>query len=328
MRKEVLFALILGSLIGIGFGFGMWKINKKESSISQSLTSILTQPFQTPQPTNSSSLQVQEPVNNGLIQSSPVMVKGLFHPNATIFLSSDTNDIVVMSDQEGMFSTQIEPLGGINSLQLTSYSSEVQQLQTSFVYTAEKFSESQLQESSKPSADPIRENIAKKLEGTSTLITATGKVTEKTETGIQLERDSGEIVQAIVAPPDTEFIRVRDNKEIKFEELGLGDYVAVIGLQAGSGIINTKRVLVDTKADFATRVVKKGVVKDFKRTQFTLSSDQDFIIKSSSTIKVYSLQGSTATSSKFSSITNDMQIVAIGKVDGTTMTPRSIFIVE
>lgn len=326
MRKEVFFALFLGSLVGIGFGFLMWKLNKKESSLPQKLTTIITQPFQTPQPSATPGLSLTEPTQS-LMQVSPVTLKGSFYPHATLFISSDTKDTTIPVNDNGTFAYEFEPLGGINSFQLSAFTPQSAQIQTTFVYSTEVL-KNEGSPSAKPSIDPVRENIAKKLENSEVPIATYGKVTEKTETGIQIEKDTSEIIQAIVAPPDTKFIRVRDNKEIKFEELGLGDYVAILGFHAGTGIINTKRVLIDSKPDFSNRIIKQGTVKDSKRTQFTFASDQEYTIKSSTQTKIYTVTNGEPKAISFSGIKDGQKVVTIGRVDGTTLTPRSIFILE
>ncbi|KKT71517.1 MAG: hypothetical protein UW68_C0063G0006 [Candidatus Collierbacteria bacterium GW2011_GWB1_44_6] len=119
MRKEVLFAIIFGIILGGVILFGIDLANKSVNKFPQDQTS---QP-ESPSPTLTSTktiLEIITPQNHSVTTEKSINLHGKATPNSTIALISESEDLILDTSPEGTFSAQINLIAGENTITITN----------------------------------------------------------------------------------------------------------------------------------------------------------------------------------------------------------------
>lgn len=156
MIKELLIAVILGSLLGFGITGGYLAV--KKSGRAPSVTSQPSSTTPTPTSTRTSaslavtsaptitttpsptvnpeiSLVINSPENESIVSSSEVSLSGTTNPNSTILISTLSRDYRIISDGSGNFKTNIELDSGVNRIQIDSIDPNDNQISTQVMVT-------------------------------------------------------------------------------------------------------------------------------------------------------------------------------------------------
>lgn len=125
MKKEVIFAVVLGVSLGFIITFGIWKARTALEALpipSPSLAQKLT-PTPTGSATNSSkiSLEIFEPKNNDLINTEKVTLTGRTSPKTAVVIADEQNESTLLSDANGNFSQEITLIGGENRVRVFAF---------------------------------------------------------------------------------------------------------------------------------------------------------------------------------------------------------------
>lgn len=120
MRKEVFFAILAGTIFGLVVAFGIWRANssiKPKGDISEA-----TPTASTPTPAVTEvGLTIAKPDSNSVFAENPVTLSGITKPDAWIAISSEEKDYVVKADTKGAFEQDIDLVGGVNEIIVTSF---------------------------------------------------------------------------------------------------------------------------------------------------------------------------------------------------------------
>lgn len=242
MKKEVSLAIVAGIIAGLVLAFGVWRLTstlKKSSNTPQDTTSQQTS---SPTPVTDFSVVVSKPSNMSVITSDKTTIVGLTKPNSTVILSTDQKDYQTAADQSGSFEKDIELLGGLNTINISSFDEQGASSMTflNIVYssefekylTDEKVSDD---DKSTDSAETIREKVQQKLSETlNQPIFYMGTITDIAEGTIQLKSDDNGI-QQISITEETSFVSE--------EDLAIGDFIVAMGFKNGNDVLDTKRIL-------------------------------------------------------------------------------------
>lgn len=127
MRKEVIFAIILGFALGLIITLGIWQANKaikdqqtqnanEESVIptkSETTAANKVVPF---------SLTVVKPEDESLVSTDKITVSGTTEPGAQVVVIGEKSEVIIETDENGVFSTEINLTSGTNEITVTAYS--------------------------------------------------------------------------------------------------------------------------------------------------------------------------------------------------------------
>lgn len=174
MKKEIIIAILVGSLVGLVITYGMYRASQAVKRAVSNTTTIdaSTNPLDTASPdpehpTQKDGLNVTEPADNLLSADTTIHVSGKTYPNSAIEVLTTAGEIVGMSDATGTFSLAISLNPGANILIIRSQDNihPQQELTRSVIYsTADLSASSAPDATSTPSASPK----AKKAGGTPT----------------------------------------------------------------------------------------------------------------------------------------------------------------
>lgn len=125
MRKEVLFAISIGFLLGLVITFGIYRANRaiKERAGSEKNPEVASQP---PSPIpHLPNLKIFQPENNLVVYDDEIMLQGESDPELIIsILSEDDQQTIFQTGKEGTFSAKIKLISGANEIKVISFDSE------------------------------------------------------------------------------------------------------------------------------------------------------------------------------------------------------------
>ncbi len=339
MRKEIVFAIVFGSILGLIVAFGIWRVNSALSPKSDEGAKTEASPT----PTAGFLISLAKPENNDVILESPLQLNGLTRPNVFVAVSGEEKDYLTSANDQGLFQESVDMVGGINQLLLTSFEGNggIATTKALIIYSSEfkKVVESLTSANSgtpEPAApstatDSVREKVEKKVEEALNKPKAyLGLVADISETTIQLKTAEGEIQQVGTAT-DTAFIKDGTTaKVVSFKDLAIGDYIVAMGFKNGNSVLNAKRILITEPPSSLKREAIFGKItrlttKDFAVT-FANSQGEPLVTPNKNAVYL-ALSAGKVVKSKFSDIKEGSQVVVFGEKGEKSFAARTIFIV-
>lgn len=142
MRKEVVFAIIIGLVLGLVILYGIRVAN--QSARQAATTSTTPNPeemvTQIPSPTPVSGLTIISPTDHAVINTSTAKITGKTVPGSTIAIYSSEDDGLVTADKDGNFSLDLKLTGGENIIKVTALKPDqtTESTQITVIYTTAK----------------------------------------------------------------------------------------------------------------------------------------------------------------------------------------------
>jgi hypothetical protein len=135
-----IFAVIVG-LIAAGVAFYLYQMTKTLPPSKQETLSIKSEITPSPTPNNEYFLTIENPKDEAVVNSKSVTISGKTSPNATIIVSTATNDQVVTPAENGNFTLNDTIGNGTNLIQITAVfpTGEEKTETRTVVYTTESF---------------------------------------------------------------------------------------------------------------------------------------------------------------------------------------------
>lgn len=296
MRKEVIFAIIIGLVLGgvILFGFRIANQSAKEAASPATASGQIASP--TPLPSASqSNLGLTEPLDHAVVNTSSIKISGKTLPNSAIAIESETDDTLLTADESGNFSTDFALTGGENIIKVTALlpDQKTENLEISVIYTTAKLASLMPPDlADVPVASDSQEIIAKTEEE---ILKAAKDRSQKTEASLIAKAnnllvgyagsisdikqgvfslDSRGVTLQVSYSPGT--IIIKDGAALKPELLAVGDRAIVIGNLTGPDIVTAKRVVIfkQVAPKFIKKTIFSPIVKiDVKKKTLTLRID-------------------------------------------------------
>lgn len=126
MRKEVIFAIVIGFTLGLVITFGIWTANKAIKQAQTEQPSSETEQIpETPAPTPQEiTLTITSPENNDLVSTENIEVSGKTSPGAIVVVIYQGGERVVEAEANGNFSAKIALVAGANEITVTAIDEE------------------------------------------------------------------------------------------------------------------------------------------------------------------------------------------------------------
>lgn len=123
MRKEVIFALIIGVLIGGVFLYGIKLANS--SALLPASEPVTKNDLPQPTPTQSvNQIKIVTPEDHAVVFESILPIKGSTVPGSTVVIVSDDDEKIIDTDNNGSFDTTISLTGGENNILISAFSQD------------------------------------------------------------------------------------------------------------------------------------------------------------------------------------------------------------
>lgn len=319
MRKEIIYAIIAGSFLGIAIAFGVWRVNATLSpnknvqspgtKLSQGENSLVT---------------IAKPSNNDVISQNPLAITGIAKPGSVLLISSDSKDYLPNLDNKGSFSIDIDlPAGGINQLVIASFDDKgklTKQVLT-LVFSTEfaKIMPPTLtptEKATQQSTDSVRKKVEEKVAAALNSPTSyLGTVTDIAESSIQLKSAAGEINQISTANNLAVIKDGKTPKEVKLTDIAIGDFIVAMGFTTGNHVLDSRRILITTPPQLASNEYLLTTAGKAGKNQLTVNGVKDgknlTLVPATSTA-VYLKSSDQLKKIKFSDIAEFDTIVAVG----------------
>ncbi len=119
MRKEIVFALIAGVVLGAIISFGLWRANtalKPDNSIisDQDKNQEITTPGEL-------GITLISPEDNDVISVNSTLIAGITKPGAWVVISGEEEDEILKANEDGSFEQEVELIGGANQVIITAF---------------------------------------------------------------------------------------------------------------------------------------------------------------------------------------------------------------
>lgn len=119
MRKEVLFAVIFGIILGGIILFGIYLANNSATNHPGTKDTPTAEVTSTP-PTNKKTLEIISPQNHSVLTDKTITLSGKASPGTNLAIITESDDLIIESGPEGTFSAQINLIPGENTLTVTN----------------------------------------------------------------------------------------------------------------------------------------------------------------------------------------------------------------
>ncbi len=297
MRKEVVFAIIIGLILGgiILFGIKIANQSAKEAAVPATSSGQIASP--TPIPTTAkSNLSLTEPLDHAVVNTGSIKIGGKTLPNSTIAVESEADDALPAADGNGNFSTDFKLAGGENLIKITALlpNQTTESLTISVIFTTAKLSslttsdlaDVPIATDSKTMVEKTYEDVLQKAKDNAKqteavldekadqnrLVGYAGSVTDIKQGVFSL--DSRGVTLQVSYSPGT--IIIKNGVTLKPELLAVGDRAIVIGNLTGPDIVTAKRIVISKPV--APKSTKKTIFSpivkiDIKKKTLTLKVD-------------------------------------------------------
>ncbi len=244
MRKELIWAGVIGIVFGLIIGFGTWRVR---SSLKPKLVS---RPTPTPQSVGQFKIVLDKPADNDVVIMSPVTVSGLTRPLTWLIFSGENGDYIIQSDQGGLFSQDVELVPGVNQIKITSIDSIGNQTSEKVlvVYSSsfQPASNSSATGNATEGADTtqvVAEKVANALNQPKAYI---GTVTDIADSTIQIKTINSQIEQIAIGGDEISVVNTKGttNKILKLTDIAIGDFIVAMGYVNSKSVLSAQRILV------------------------------------------------------------------------------------
>ncbi len=310
MRKELLVAIFVGSLLGIAVAFGVWKTNVAFNKPKPD-TQIEEKDQQ--QPEGTFDIAIAKPNNFFVSSLSPISVSGVTKKGNWVVVSAAETDYFTQADESGGFKEEVKLTSGINDLFFYSFDQEGKSAEKNLTVVLS-------------SAFPGAEDNDRIEQTKNQPIAYIGTVTDITEDTIQIKNGQDEILQ-IATNKDTVFINAtKTSKEIAFKDVAIGDFAIAMGLKNGNKVLEAKRLVITTAPEETkTKAIWAKVTKIDKNT-FT-AGDLEIETDKNTRFSTFDAEGKFVKSS-LAKIEAGQILLMVGTQKDSAFSARSIHLLQ
>ena len=328
MRKELLWAGIIGIIFGVAIGFGVYRVRNKVEPDSKA----------TPQPSSASGtgltkIALDKPENLRVYTENPISVSGLTKSLNWVVVSSLDADDIASSMDDGTFSLDVDLDGGINFIQATSINPDGSTaFQKILVVYSSSFTLETDAGSEASGASEIENSVALKLSQSENPPRAyVGTVTDISESTVQIRSTDSQIQQISTL---TESLTVVDtkgtsNKTVKLADIAIGDFIVAMGYIDGNDVLSAKRILISDALNEPKLEVSLYKVQAVNKKSIdaisVADSQNSTITPDKNTVLQSFLEGKTEKISLADISENDL-IIVVADNSGSPSLIRSIFV--
>ena len=334
MSKEVIAAIVTGIVLGVIVAFGVWRANVAFKPGGQNGQSQSSTPAPEPTQAENSGITIAKPQQNQVVLETPVIISGITRANSWVAISTEEEDYILKSDENGEFEQKVELVGGVNQLVISAFDEEGDESKSNLllVYSTEfklpgKPTPTSQEEGSE---DSVSEKVQEKIREASILPLAyLGTITDIADTTIQTKTLSGEISQVSVND-DTEYVKINDKtKKIEFADVAIGDFIVAMGYKDENDVLETTRLLVTEPVSPPERKVIYGEVLEAKRNELTvrLADGDEINISKADKLVVENSENAEVTEIDFSDINQGDTIIATGTNLEPNLEARKIMVI-
>jgi hypothetical protein len=345
MRKEVIYAVIGGIILGLVVAFGVWRIN---SSIPKNKNQDINTQSPTPKSSTPGEFKIvlDKPENDDVVTTDTVNVSGLTKPLSWITVAGDESDYIIQSDTNGVFSQEVDLTPGVNQIKVTAFYpeggtngvkpsvTEVLVVYSSSFQTRTLPTDAPTKSEASGTSD-IRAKVAQDVANTINRPKAyIGTVTDITDSTLEIKTMNSEIKQISVNSESTDVINAKGttNKQVKVADIAIGDFIVAMGYINGNSVLAAQRILITdpvTEPKVSVSQAKVATVATKTLTVNTIPDNTEETIQPNSKTDIMAVEKEKVSIAKLVNIQKDDVIIYVTTIDiKGNLSVRTIFVVS
>lgn len=294
MRKEVVWAIIAGVILGLVVAFGVYRINSSVTK-NKKVTTVEQTPEPSPQTPQEFKVIIDKPVANDVVIENTVSVSGLTKSLSWVTFSGEDDDYTIQADTSGSFTQDVSLTPGINHIKVTAFDSNGNQSSASILVVYSSSFQIRTLPSGSPSVNAsdssdIRQKVAQGLANTLSRPKAyIGTVTDITDSTIEIKTKESDIQQISINASNTNVVNSvgTTTKQVKTSDIAIGDFIIAMGYIETSSVLGAQRILISDPTTEPKITVKLGNLTDIDKkitltktakTKLAKIKDEDKII--------------------------------------------------
>lgn len=124
MKKEAIFAIIIGIVVGLGITYGIYKIRQVQLPNSQSSQTEETDLSPTPAAESNQKLLITSPKDESVLSETALRISGTAEANEIIVIFLNDDEHITQADSIGAFAQDVELLSGGNLIDITAIAAD------------------------------------------------------------------------------------------------------------------------------------------------------------------------------------------------------------
>ena len=329
MRKELVWAGIIGISFGLVIAFGAWRVRSSVVSKAKPV------PTSAPQiGVERNRITIDKPRNLDVIIASPFTVSGITKPLTWVVISAENVDYLTQSADDGTFSANIEPKAGVNHIKVTSVNTQGDESSQEVlaVYSSSFQSESSTdtKDSEKTDSETDKEVALRVSQAENPPKAYIGTITDISDSTIQIKSADSQIQQIATDKYDVAVVNTKGttNKTVKLADIAIGDYIVAMGYMDGNDVLDAKRILVSdttttTKISVSIQKVDSVTKKSLTVTP-TAGGDASTITPNKDSEIMFFSEGKVRDIA-LSDIAASDTVIVVSDTTGTPVISRSLF---
>lgn len=325
MRKELLWAGIIGIAFGLIVGFGFWRV--KTSVVSK------TKSFPSPTPqavVGQPRIAIAKPSNLDVITEAPSQVTGVTKALTWIIVSTEEGDYLSQSTSDGSFSVDADFASGLNHIQAVSIDNQGNSSSQNIlgVYSA-SFQTATSAPNTATGEAGIAKEVADRLAAKQPK-SYIGTVTDIADSTIQIKSTDSQIQQIATDKLNPTVVNTKgtSNKTVKISDIAIGDFVIAMGYIDGNDVLDAQRILITNPIDSVKISVSVRKVTNISKKTITLAtldgSSNSTITPDKNTILAAYSNGAVK-NIPLTNFKSGDNVIVVSDTTGTLEVVRSIF---
>ena len=332
MRKEIVWAAVVGISFGLIIAFGVWRINS-------SLNKQKPGPSATPSSINTVGefkITLDTPADASVVTNTPIAVSGITKPLTWVVVSGESGDYILQSDEQGLFSQDADLSPGINQITITAFDATGSQSSQKVLVVYSSAFQAKTVATSTPNGAAtgdaaIRENVAQKVAAALSQPKAyLGVVTDITSTTIQIKDTASQIQQISIGADGITVVNTKgtNNKTVKLTDIAIGDFIVAMGYVNGNQVLEAQRILITDPLEEPTLTVSMAKVTKTSSKALTVADVKSGEVGTLTSVKSTSIESFKAEKTsniKLTAVNANDTVISVTDASGSPTLLRSVF---
>lgn len=325
MRKELLWAGVIGIAFGLIVGFGFWRVK----------TSVVTKTKLFPSPTPQAvvgmpRIVIAKPSNLDVITTTPLQVTGVTKALNWVIVSTEGGDYLSQSASDGSFSVNADLVSGLNHIQAVSIDNQGNSSSQNIlgVYSAAFQATTSTPNAATGEAE-IAKEVAERLAAKQPK-SYIGTVTDIADSTIQIKSTDSQIQQIATDKLNPTVVNIKGttNKTVKTSDIAIGDFVIAMGYVDGNEVLDAQRILIANSLDSVKITISIRKVTSVSKktvTLMTINDSSNSVVTPDKNTTLASYSDGSVKNIPLANFKTGDNVIVVSDTTGTPEVIRSLF---
>jgi hypothetical protein len=328
MKKELMWAGVIGIIFGLVIGFGVWRVRSTmtpKGKPQASPSPIVETPSQF-------KITLDKPDNFGVITETPTGVTGITKAGVYVVVSSENGDSITKSQSNGTFDADADLNSGVNFIKATAINQQgASSSQNVLVVYSSLFSSATGSSNTASDTASVDKAVAEKLaEAEKPPKAYIGTVTDIADSTIQIKTTDSQIQQIATNKYSISVVNTTgtSTKTVKVADIAIGDFIVAMGYIDGNEVLDARRILISDEATPSQINVSLFKVQASGKKSLTLSpvaGGESSTVVPDKNSDLISYKDGKSKSISLSDFTVSDLVIVVSDISGSPAITRTIF---